>query len=124
MAKKQPNPLQKMVRGFVRDLINQTNDQKPDKSSKPKRKKLVVKNLELDPKPKQNKRSRYIPASIRVSVLTRDNYKCRFCGRSSTQIQLEVDHIKPFSQGGSHEINNLQTLCIDCNRGKGARHLD
>jgi predicted restriction endonuclease len=124
MAKKQPNPLQKMVRGFLRDMINQTNDQKPDKSSKPKRKKLVVENLELDPKSKKNKRSRYIPASIRVSVLTRDNYKCRFCGRSSTKIQLEVDHIKPFSQGGSHEINNLQTLCIDCNRGKGARHLD
>ena len=124
MAKKQPNPLQKMVRGFLRDMINQTNDQKPDKSSKLNRKKLVVENLELDPKSKQNKRSRYIPASIRVSVLTRDNYKCRFCGRSSTKIQLEVDHIKPFSQGGSHEINNLQTLCIDCNRGKGARHLD
>jgi len=124
MAKKQPNPLQKMVRGFLRDLINQTNDQKLDKFSKPKRKKMVVENPELDPKPKQNKRSRYIPASIRVSVLTRDNYKCRFCGRSSTQIQLEVDHIKPFSQGGSHEMNNLQTLCIDCNRGKGARHLD
>ncbi|HBK21325.1 MAG TPA: HNH endonuclease [Planktothrix sp. UBA10369] len=84
---------------------------------------MVVKNLELDPKSKKNKRSRYIPASIRVSVLTRDNYKCRFCGRSSTQIQLEVDHIKPFSQGGSHEINNLQTLCIDCNRGKGTRRL-
>jgi hypothetical protein len=50
MAKKQPNPLQKMVRGFLRDMINQTNDQKPDKSSKPKRKKLVVENLELDPK--------------------------------------------------------------------------
>lgn len=124
MAKKQPNPLQKMVRGFLRDLINQTNDQKLDKFSKPKRKKMVVENPELDPKPKQNKRSRYIPASIRVSVLTRDNYKCRFCGRSSTQIQLEVDHIKPFSQGGSHEMNNLQTLCIDCNRGKGARRLD
>lgn len=124
MAKKQPNPLQKMVRGFLRDLINQTNDQKLDKFSKPKRKKMVVENPELDPKSKNNKRSRYIPASIRVSVLTRDNYKCRFCGRSSTQIQLEVDHIKPFSQGGSHEINNLQTLCIDCNRGKGARRLE
>jgi hypothetical protein len=55
MAKKQPNPLQKMVRGFLRDMINQTNDQKPDKSSKPKRKKLVVENLELDPKSNANK---------------------------------------------------------------------
>lgn len=123
MVKKQPNPLQKMVRGFIRDLINQTNHQKPAKSSQTKREKLIVKNSGLDSKFQNKKRSRYIPASLRVSVLTRDNYKCIFCGRSSQQVQLEVDHIKPFSKGGSHEINNLQTLCIDCNRGKGARLL-
>ncbi len=123
MANKQPNPLQKMARGFVRDLINHANNQKPAKSSKTKREKLIVENSELDSKFKNKKRSRYIPASLRVSVLTRDNYKCVFCGRTSTQVQLEVDHIKPFSKGGSHEIKNLQTLCIECNRGKGARLL-
>ncbi len=123
MAKKQPNPLQKMVRGFIRDLINHANKQKPTKSPKPKRKNLNFENSKLEHKSKNKKPSRYIPASVRVSVLTRDNYKCRFCGRNSTQVQLEIDHIKPFSQGGSHEINNLQTLCIDCNRGKGSRFL-
>lgn len=121
MAKKQPNPLQKMVRGFIRDVINQSKPPKPAKSSKPK--KPVVKNTESDPNSKTTKRSRYIPASVRVSVLTRDNYKCIFCGRSSQQVVLEVDHIKPFSKGGTNDINNLQTLCMDCNRGKGTRIL-
>lgn len=121
MAKKQPNPLQKMVRGFIRDVINQSKPPKPAKSSKPK--KSVVKNTESDLNSKTTKRSRYIPASVRVSVLTRDNYKCIFCGRSSQQVVLEVDHIKPFSKGGSNHINNLQTLCMDCNRGKGNRIL-
>ncbi|KAB8334760.1 HNH endonuclease [Scytonema tolypothrichoides VB-61278] len=74
-------------------------------------------------KPKQDstKRSRHIPASVRVSVLHRDGYKCVFCGRTSQQMQLEVDHIVPFSKGGSNDLSNLQTLCTDCNRGKGAR---
>ncbi|NMF62757.1 HNH endonuclease [Brasilonema octagenarum UFV-OR1] len=64
-----------------------------------------------------------MPASVRVSVLHKDGYKCVFCGRSSQQVQLEVDHIVPFSKGGSNDLNNLQTLCTDCNRGKGARFL-
>ncbi|MEA5592919.1 HNH endonuclease [Rivularia sp. UHCC 0363] len=110
MAKKSPNPLQKLVRGVIRDLINQAKIQKPDKSGKSATK-------------PQSKRSRYIPSSIRVSVLHRDKYKCVFCGRNAKQVQLEVDHIIAFSKGGSSNLNNLQTLCIDCNRGKGARNL-
>jgi 5-methylcytosine-specific restriction enzyme A len=55
--------------------------------------------------------------------LSRDGYKCVFCGRNSQEISLEIDHIFPFSQGGSNKPDNLQTLCIDCNRGKGARKL-
>lgn len=55
---------------------------------------------------------------LRVQVLTRDNQKCCICGRSSSDISLEVDHIKPVADGGTDEINNLAALCVDCNRGK------
>lgn len=30
----------------------------------------------------------------------------------------EVDHIVPHSKGGTHEIDNLQIMCIPCNRKK------
>jgi 5-methylcytosine-specific restriction endonuclease McrA len=30
----------------------------------------------------------------------------------------EVDHKQPLSKGGKHEIDNLQMLCLDCNRSK------
>lgn len=122
-SSKHPNPLQKLVRGVIRDLIAQANSQKASKRPKPKAKKPAATRSQSKPKQDENKRSRHIPAAVRVSVLHRDGYKCIFCGRSARQVQLEVDHIVPFSKGGSNDPSNLQTLCIDCNRGKGARRL-
>lgn len=56
----------------------------------------------------------------RLDVLTRDNFCCVLCGRSAKThgVPLEVDHKVPVAQGGSDEMDNLQTLCEDCNRGK------
>ncbi|MBN1556191.1 MAG: HNH endonuclease [Phycisphaerae bacterium] len=65
---------------------------------------------------------RSIPLKLRLKVLQRDNFKCVFCGASpanQSNIQLHIDHIKPFSEGGKTEYNNLQTLCQNCNWGKG-----
>ena len=58
--------------------------------------------------------------SLRYDVLKRDNFTCQICGASSKNdgVKLEVDHIFPVSKGGKTEMNNLQTLCERCNRGK------
>ena len=62
--------------------------------------------------------------SLRMKVLKRDGYRCRICGRSANDgVRLEVDHIIPISQGGQTELSNLQTLCWDCNRGKGSQFM-
>ena len=53
----------------------------------------------------------------RFLVFQRDSYTCRICKASG--VKLEVDHIKPYSQGGSNDMDNLQTLCRPCNLGKG-----
>ncbi|NMG09659.1 HNH endonuclease [Brasilonema sp. UFV-L1] len=123
MTRQPPNPVQKLVRGLIRDLIHQANSEKAGKSKKPKVKKSATTKFRVQPKQDNTKRSRHIPASVRVLVLHRDGYKCVFCGCTSQQVQLEVDHIVPFSKGGNNDLNNLQTLCRDCNRGKGARFL-
>jgi hypothetical protein len=65
--------------------------------------------------------SRNIPLSLRLHVLSRDNFRCVFCGKSpATDIgtKLHIDHIKPFSKGGRSTLDNLQTLCEECNLGK------
>jgi HNH endonuclease len=62
---------------------------------------------------------RQIPLNLRFMVMKRDRYRCRICNRAG--VELEVDHIVPVSQGGSDRMDNLQTACQDCNRGKGSQ---
>lgn len=62
---------------------------------------------------------RLIPLNKRFMIMKRDRYRCQICNRSG--VELEVDHIVPVSQGGSDRMDNLQTACQDCNRGKGDR---
>ena len=60
-----------------------------------------------------------IPDRVRHEVLKRDGYRCRECGASKDEgVTLEIDHIVPVAKGGTNDIDNLQTLCKKCNRGK------
>ncbi len=53
---------------------------------------------------------------MRFLALKRDGYNCRLCGKAGSE--PEVDHILPVSRGGANDMDNLQTLCWVCNRGK------
>jgi hypothetical protein len=69
-----------------------------------------------------HKTSRDINLRLRYKVLLRDNFKCCACGASpatDSSVELHIDHIVPYSKGGETVIDNLQTLCKDCNLGKG-----
>jgi hypothetical protein len=61
---------------------------------------------------------------IRFEVFKRDGFRCQYCGRTAPDVILEIDHIKPVSEGGTDDITNLITSCKDCNLGKGAKLLD
>ena len=46
-------------------------------------------------------------------------YTCVQCGaRKEDGATLHVDHIIPVSRGGTDELDNLQTLCKECNLNK------
>lgn len=68
-----------------------------------------------------HKTSRTINLRTRFIVLQRDNFKCCACGASPAKnpaVELQVDHIIPWSKGGETVVDNLQTLCSKCNLGK------
>ena len=67
------------------------------------------------------KGSRNVNLRLRFRVMQRDNFKCCICGASPAKdpsVVLHVDHIIPWSKGGKTELDNLQTLCSNCNYGK------
>lgn len=58
---------------------------------------------------------------LRWRILNRDRFVCRNCGASPAKghdVELQVDHIVPWSKGGETVLDNLQTLCSKCNLGK------
>ena len=63
---------------------------------------------------------RYIPAKIRHSVLARTDRRCQFVSREGRHCQetrvLQLDHIKMFCLGGTHEPDNLRLLCASHNQ--------
>jgi hypothetical protein len=52
-------------------------------------------------------KARQVPDQLRRTTMERDNFTCRLCGATAT----EIDHIA----GSSNDANNLRALCKPCN---------
>ena len=119
----------KALVAFV-NYVNDDNNNQPDNVDRSKlsgpsvRSKLNVRNksnvthqLEFH----KHKTQREPNLRLRFKVLDRDHFKCCSCGASpakDSSVELHVDHIKPWSEGGETVFDNLQTLCSKCNLGK------
>jgi 5-methylcytosine-specific restriction endonuclease McrA len=51
--------------------------------------------------------------NVRDAVIDRFGGKCAYCGEPATC----VDHVVPFSYGGTDADDNLVASCRDCNQG-------
>lgn len=64
-----------------------------------------------------------ISTRLRFEIFKRDSFTCRYCGRKSPAVVLEIDHVLAQAKGGNDDPMNLVTSCYDCNAGKSDRNL-
>jgi 5-methylcytosine-specific restriction endonuclease McrA len=58
-----------------------------------------------------------IARDVKLMVFERDQGRCVECGSA---FDIQYDHVIPFAMGGASTVENLQILCAECNRSKGA----
>lgn len=63
-----------------------------------------------------------IPPALRRAIFERDGYRCRYCGGYHGGLVLE--HVMPWSRGGTDTADNLVTACVPCNQKKSNRTPD
>jgi hypothetical protein len=115
----------KALEAFVERMNQKENIDKKQTSIEEKIENPV--NIEIINHINSSEDRRGISLGLRYKVLSRDKFKCIRCGTSpatNPTCRLHIDHIVPFSRGGKTIFENLQTLCKDCNLGKGNRHLE
>lgn len=59
----------------------------------------------------------------RFWIFQRDGHRCVYCGASTDQARLEVDHVVPKAEGGTDDDWNLVASCEGCNRAKWAHGI-
>jgi 5-methylcytosine-specific restriction endonuclease McrA len=60
----------------------------------------------------------------RVSIFTRDGFRCQYCGERKKTEALNYDHVVPRVRGGKTVWENIVTSCYVCNARKGSRTPD
>lgn len=63
---------------------------------------------------------RSMDQATRRTLYDRQEGRCVYCRRYFPVDIMHVDHKRPFSKGGSDEMDNLQVLCPTCNSSKGS----
>ena len=113
------NPLQHMAEIMER-AMDIALDKKDLKRQRARR--LLRKSRDGD-KPCPGKvpaRSRYIPPHVRELVHERAGHRCEFRGRDGTRCRartgLQIEHLRAFALGGSHDERNLRLHCGPHNR--------
>ncbi len=70
----------------------------------------------------RNQGMNWITKKKRLAIYLRDGLACTYCGRTVEDgARLSLDHLRPYSHGGSNQASNLVTCCGTCNSSRGNR---
>ncbi|GHO76117.1 hypothetical protein KSD_38880 [Ktedonobacter sp. SOSP1-85] len=59
---------------------------------------------------------------VREYLLEKWERTCAYCGKQN--IPLQIEHIHPRANGGTHRISNLTLACEPCNLAKGTQEIE
>ncbi len=108
---------QRSLREVTRNVFKEHLQRKhPAFKKVPKRDIIVQSQLSLVQPPRGGDRSRYIPHGTRREVWIKDKSCCSFLDpvtgkRCGSTFRLQIEHLQPFSMGGTHEPENLSLRC-------------
>jgi len=70
----------------------------------------------------KNQGMNWIRPVKRLAIYIRDGMACCYCGLGVEDgVKLTLDHLRPYSSGGSNVETNLVTCCHICNSSRGKR---
>jgi len=72
--------------------------------------------------PRRTQGMNFVRQSTRLAIYLRDGLACGYCGHSVEDgANLTLDHLQPYSAGGTNLPSNLVTCCSRCNSSRGTR---
>ena len=60
------------------------------------------------------------PAAI-IQRFSEFDYCCAYCGSDD---RMEIEHVRPISKGGAHDISNIVPACQKCNASKRVNPME
>ena len=75
----------------------------------------------MTPRKRKNQGMNWIRQEKRLAIYIRDGLECVYCGSNVEDTKLTLDHLIPYSMGGSNDQTNLVTCCHRCNSSRGTR---
>lgn len=118
-----PNPSYAELIELMADLALKKLDPEVKVGSKARFTSTSAAEVHFDTASAPRLRNRSIPTAVRTAVWKRDQGKCTYTdfttGRKcESRHFLQLDHIRPFAEGGPHTEQNLRLLCGAHNRAR------